>query len=190
MDWMRRHGWWWLAIILLGGMIALLQYWQYSRDHSQDGAIRAAARRYGMDAALIKAVVWRESRFNPQAKGTKGEVGLMQLRAEAAQEWANAEGLAGFNHLQMFNPVRNVMAGAWYLRKQLRRYAKTDDPVPYALAAYNAGPSNVAKWSRGAAATNSILFIRQIGFPSTRRYVQTVMERREHYRNEFANQAK
>jgi soluble lytic murein transglycosylase len=156
-------------------------FWQGALDRSQDAVIAAAARRYDMDGALIKAVMWRESRFNPRARGTKGEVGLMQLREEAGREWARAEGLGGYDHRQMTHPGRNAMAGAWYLRKQLLRYALTDNPTPYALAAYNAGPSNVAKWAKGEAATNSALFVRAIGFPVTQRYVQRVMEQRERY---------
>ncbi|HEY0549528.1 MAG TPA: lytic transglycosylase domain-containing protein, partial [Verrucomicrobiae bacterium] len=69
--------------------------------------------------------------------------------------------------------------------KLLRRYAKTDDPVPYALADYNAGRGNVLKWIKDDAATNGALFILQIRFPSTRDYVQKVMERREKYAGQF-----
>ena len=61
-----------------------------------------------------------------------------------------------------------------------------DNPLPYALADYNAGRANVLKWAKGAAATNSALFLSQIGFPMTRDYVRAVMARRTHYRKELA----
>jgi soluble lytic murein transglycosylase len=57
--------------------------------------------------------------------------------------------------------------------------------VPYALADYNAGRGNVLKWMKGAATTNSEAFIEQIGFPSTRHYVRTVVERRKKYVRQF-----
>jgi soluble lytic murein transglycosylase len=71
------------------------------------------------------------------------------------------------------------------LKKLLRRYTQTDDPRPYALADYNAGRGNVLKWLSGAAATNSSVFIEQIGFSGTREYVKSVLRRCERYRPLF-----
>jgi soluble lytic murein transglycosylase len=180
--------WRWARLILLlfvAGGAVVYWWWQGRLERSQDGPIWAAARRYGVEPALIKAVVWRESRFQPRARGRAEEIGLMQLREEAAREWADAEHLEGFEHEHCFDPGTNTMAGTWYLRKLLRRYAQTDDPLPYALAAYNAGRGNVLKWNRGAAATNSAAFMEQIGFPGTRDYVRSVMRRYAHYRPLF-----
>ena len=147
--------------------------------------IRAAARRYGLEPAFIKAVVWRESHFHPRTRGRAQEIGLMQLRETAAQEWADAEHLQGFAHEQCFDPVTNTLAGTWYLRKLLRRYPRTDDPIPYALADFNAGRGNVLKWIGGPAATNSTAFTEQIGFPGTKDYVRAVVRRYAHYRPVF-----
>ncbi len=173
------------VILLVLGMVGW--WWRgWHLEHSQDRNILAAARRYGMDPALIKAVVWRESLFNSAARGRAGELGLMQLRDPAAQEWAEAERVYPLPEEHLLSPVTNVLAGSWYLRKMLRRYAAADDPVPFALADYNAGRGNVLKWCQGAAATNSQAFIRQIGFPSTRYYVEAVTQRRIYYAGEFS----
>jgi soluble lytic murein transglycosylase len=150
-------------------------------EQSQDGPILAASQRYGVDPALVKALVWRESRFNPKARGRAGEIGLMQVQEEAAREWADAEHLRGFDHQQCIDRNTNTLAGTWYLRKLLNRYSQTDDPVPYALADYNAGRGNVLKWTKGEAATNSAAFIDQIGFPGTRNYVRSVIRRYQRY---------
>jgi soluble lytic murein transglycosylase len=173
-----------LLLCIVGGAVAYW-WWQGRLERSQDGPIRAAAQRYGVEPALIKAIVWRESRFHPRACGRAEEIGLMQLREEAAREWADAEHLRGFEHEHCFDPGTNTLAGTWYLRKLLRRYAQTDNPLPYALADYNAGRGNVLKWNQGAAATNSAAFIEQIGFPGTRDYVRSVMGRYAHYRPLF-----
>jgi soluble lytic murein transglycosylase len=170
-----------LLLFIVGGAVVYWR-WQGRLERSQDGPIRAAARRYDVEPALIKAVVWRESHFQPRARGRAAEVGLMQLQEEAAREWADAEHLQGFEHEHCFDPGTNTLAGTWYLRKLLRRYAQTDNPLPYALADYNAGRGNVLKWNQGAAATNSAAFIEQIGFPGTRDYVRSVMRRYAHYR--------
>ena len=174
-----------LTALAVGGALALTLLWRGRREHSQDQVIRAAAQRYGVDPALVKAVVWRESWFDPRAVGRAGEIGLMQVTEPAAREWAAAERNAGFVHTRLFDPAQNTLCGTWYLRKLLRRYPTTDNPLPYALADYNAGRSHVLKWARGAAATNSAAFIAQIGFPMTRDYVRAVMGRRERYRVEF-----
>ena len=174
----------WLLLLAVGASTGYW-WWSHQLERSQDGPIRAAARRYGVEPALIKAVVWRESRFNPRVRGRAQEIGLMQLMEEAAQEWADTERIPGFVHEHCFDPRTNTLAGTWYVRKWLRRYRQTDNPVPFALADYNAGRGNVIKWNRGAAATNSSLFVQQIGFPATRDYVQQVMARSDKYRGEF-----
>ena len=84
----------------------------------------------------------------------------------------------------------NTRAGTWYLRKVSQRYKNTDNPLPYALADYNAGRANVLKWAKGAAATNSAAFIQAIGFPSTRDYVVRVSERYVRYRETFPPKSK
>jgi soluble lytic murein transglycosylase len=178
----------WLFALLLPGSAVLYWWWDGRLERSQDVPIRAAARRYGLEPALVKAVVWRESRFNPQALGRVGEIGLMQLREEAAREWAEAERIAGFAHEHCFDPATNTLAGTWYLRKLTRRYVQTDNPLAYALADYNAGRGNVLKWNKGPAATNSAVFIDSIGFPSTRTYVRSVLRRYEHYRPVFGGE--
>jgi len=175
-----------LLVLVLGlSFLMSWRWWATRLERSQDVPIRAAAQRYGVDPALVKAIVWRESRFNAQARGRAEEFGLMQLQDAAAREWADAERIAGFEHEHCFSPVTNTLAGTWYLRKLLRRYVNTDNPLPYALAEYNAGRGNVIKWTKGEAATNSALFVAQIGFPGTRAYVREVSARYRHYQPIF-----
>lgn len=181
---MRKRWVIWGMVLVLG--LGLLRWWQLLRiESSQDQPILAASQRYGVDPALVKAVVWRESRFDPLANGAKGEIGLMQIMEVTANEWAAAEKLKVFYHRQLFDPWKNTQAGAWYLRKLLRRYSNADNPVPYALADYNAGRGNVLKWLHGPATTNSEAFVEQIGFPGTKDYVKSVMKRQAKYREVF-----
>ena len=180
----RRRLFAFLVLIIFVGWIGGWRYCRW-RDHRFDAVIVGAARRYGVAPALVKAVVWRESWFNPSVRGRKNEFGLMQIRAEAAGEWARAEKIPSVTQEQLFDPVTNTLAGTWYLGKLLKRYQKTDDPLPYALADYNAGRSHVLRWSKGAATTNNTLFIEQMDYPSTRKYVKTVLRRYEYYRTIF-----
>jgi soluble lytic murein transglycosylase len=170
-----------MVLLLALGVIAWWG-WDYWRERRFDSLILAAAHRYQIDPALVKAVVWRESRFDPDARGRAGELGLMQIRADAASEWAAAEHIASFEHRACLDPATNTLAGAWYLKKLLLRYQETDHPAAYALADYNAGRGNVLKWLHGPAATQSSAFVAQIGFPATRDYVRAILRRAERYR--------
>src|ERR1043165_6254647 len=183
---LKRHRIRLLFAFLLVVFCVIYLWWNSQLEHSQDNPIQLAAARYGVEPALVKAIVWRESRFNPSVRGRAQELGLMQIREEAAQEWADAEHITGFEHAQCLDPQTNVLAGTWYLKKLLKRYKQTDNPIPYALADYNAGRGNVLKWNPGEAATNSAVFIEQIGFPGTKVYVKSVMNRYNRYRPLFA----
>jgi soluble lytic murein transglycosylase len=178
---LKQRKQWLFAIIFLGGVVWLLDRFRAQRENSQDKHIIAAAQKYGVEPAIIKAVIWRESWFNAHAKGRKQEIGLMQIKAQAGGEWAAAERAPLFSPQELFDPAKNTMAGTWYLKKLLGRYRLADDPLPYALADYNAGRTHVLQWAKGPAATNSANFIEQIGFPGTKEYVRAVMKRRQHY---------
>ena len=178
----RRLHWFWVVLVASSISIFWWRHWRLER--SQDRVIYGAAKRYGVEASLVKAIVWRESRFNEKAHGRAEEIGLMQLREEAAEEWADAEHIGSFVHEHCYDPRTNLLAGTWYVGKLLKRYRSADNAVPYALADYNAGRGNVLKWISGAGATNSSVFIEQIGFPMTRDYVTSVMRKHEQYGKE------
>jgi soluble lytic murein transglycosylase len=175
-----------LALAIVMAIAILAGKWQ--RDHlesNQDKNILNSARKHGVDPALIKAVIWRESRFHPDARGSKGEAGLMQIMENTGLEWAGAQRVTFMSQSELLDPARNIECGTWYLRKLLGRYQQADDPVPYALADYNAGRGNVLKWMKESAATNSADFVEQIGFPATRAYVEAVRERQQRYGEAF-----
>jgi hypothetical protein len=114
--------------------------------------IRASAYRQGVDPELVKAVVRHESGFNPRAVSPKGAEGLMQLMPATA---------AFMGVKDTFDPKQNLAGGIRYLRLCLDRFGHN---VPLAVAAYNAGPAQVARYG---------------GIPpfgETRCFVQAVMQ--------------
>jgi soluble lytic murein transglycosylase len=171
-----------LLVLALIGVLAL-KSWLYWREHRFDPVIAEAAKRYQIDSDLIRAVIWKESGFNPDAHGRAGELGLMQIRESAASEWAAAERIQAFDHAACLNPLTNVLAGSWYLKKVLQHYDKADDPLAFGLAEYNAGRGNVLKWLDGDSPTNSAAFIQKIGFPGTRSYVRNIIQRYQRHRH-------
>lgn len=95
--------------------------------------IRGVARQYGLDSALLHAIITVESKYNPKAVSHKGAVGLMQLMPNIANQY-------GIDNL--YDPAQNVQGGAQYLRDLLNRF---NGDVSLALAAYNAGEIAVAR---------------------------------------------
>lgn len=178
--------WTFIGVLTMGSLV--LGIWLRKRAEMRyDQQILAAAQRYRLDPALIKAVIWQESRFDARARGKAGEIGLMQIREDAAWEWADAEKIRTFSHEQILDPEKNIQCGSFYLSKLLKRYTQTDNPLPYALADYNAGRSNVRRWNKGAAQTNSAAFLAQMDYPRTRDYALRIMERRSTYAGHFQN---
>lgn len=155
------------------------RFWQY------DDLIRDAGKRHGVDPMLIKAVIWRESRFHPDKVGSSGERGLMQVMEGAAQDWVRSEKIENFMPTDLFDPKMNIEVGTWYLRKGLERWKNRDNPVPFALAEYNAGRTRVDRWisesKQGDRATAADL-LAAIDYPSTRRYIEEISKRYQQYR--------
>ncbi len=155
-----------------------------ARFHRYDRLIRGVALEHHLDPMLVKAVVWRESRFDPKKRGTHGERGLMQVSERAANEWARETKIPGFDPNQLFEPKTNLEAGTWYLRRAMQHWEHQSDPVPFALAEYNAGASRAQRWSgsSGVAEISERQFLEKIDFPATRGYVESIIDRYRFYR--------
>ncbi len=133
------------------------------------------ARTYGLDPALLAAVVYTESRFRADARSSAGALGLMQLLPETGEAIALRTGGDRFVVDDLFDPEVNVRYGSWYLRELLRKYR---DPRT-ALAAYHAGQGSVDRWrARGVG----------IQFPETRAYVDDVLRLTPVYRRAYARE--
>lgn len=131
--------------------------------------IRGHARNYRLDAALIAALIYQESRFRKDAESSSGAIGLMQVLPATAKGIALRTGGTAFRTEDLYNPEINIRYGSWYLRHLLDKYGD----VRTALAAYNAGQANVDRWrSEGSG----------IAFQETREYVDRVLSLRRVYR--------
>lgn len=155
-----------------------------ARFQQYDKLILTTAAQHHVDPMLIKAVVWRESRFDAQKAGARQERGLMQVTEIAASEWARENRVESFRGEDLFDPIINLQAGTWYLRRALEHWKAQPDRVPFALAEYNAGASRAQRWV-GAEEAKPISrkeFLRRIDFPATRSYVESVLARYDFYK--------
>ncbi|MEI6350924.1 MAG: lytic transglycosylase domain-containing protein [Verrucomicrobiota bacterium] len=157
---------------------------RYQRYESE---IQDIARKHKIDPLLIRAIVWRESDFHPDKTGTSGERGLMQVSEGAAEDWVRANKVENFVPTDLFAPRTNLEIGTWYLKQALQHWASKDDPIPFALAEYNAGKRRVDRWIEstklGSAVTADDLRT-SIDFPKTRHYVESIIKRRSYYEAE------
>lgn len=129
------------------------------------------AQEYELDPYLVAAVIRTESRFRPRATSKEGASGLMQIMPTTAQ-WAAGQLEIPYSPELLFDPDYNVRLGCWYL-SELRREFGGD--MVLALAAYNAGRGNVAKWLRENQWTGEHTTLDQIPFWETRVYIARVL---------------
>jgi soluble lytic murein transglycosylase len=171
-----------LALLSGDSVYTFYEWMSPARFQRYDYLIRTVAVEHQLDPMLVKAVVWRESRFDPRKYGSHGERGLMQVSEKAANEWARENKIAGFYVDQLFDPKTNLEAGTWYLHRAVEHWKHESDPLPFALAEYNAGASRAQRWSRNGVTDTSVrTFLKNIDFPATRRYVESIIDRYKFY---------
>jgi soluble lytic murein transglycosylase len=121
-----------------------------------------------LNPLLVVALMRQESRFEKEIKSPVGATGLMQVMPGTA-DWIAAQ--INDSEYAMNNPEDNIQFGTWYLRYTHSEY---DDNSMLAVASYNAGPGNVAKWVRKYGLSDPDLFVEDIPFKETKGYVESV----------------
>jgi soluble lytic murein transglycosylase len=148
------------------------------------GTIRKQAAEKRLDPALIAAVIYAESKFEPR-ESSAGAEGLMQILPETAYFIAHLSGGSAFTASDLATPSINLAYGSYYLRYLLDHY---DGDEMLAVAAYNAGLANVDRWVARAKANGRELTVAAIPFPETRAYVERVQSAQREYRAAYARQ--
>lgn len=143
-----------------------------------EDVIRQQSREKDVDASLIAAVIYSESKFS-DSTSSAGARGLMQVTPQTANEVERHSGGTTFEIGDLADPEINIRYGTFVLRELLDRY---DDDVVAALAAYNAGPTNVDRWG------GEELTLEDIAFPETRAYVEEVLDKQDAYREKYATE--
>jgi soluble lytic murein transglycosylase len=143
-----------------------------------EDVIRQQAAEKDLPADLVAAVIFAESRFRDQ-ESRAGARGLMQVTPQTAKLIERLSGGSTFETDDLSDPEINIRYGTFYLRYLLDKFDQ--NPVA-ALAAYNAGETNVAAWG------GSTLELEDIEFSETLTYVERVLEKRAEYRRHYASE--
>jgi soluble lytic murein transglycosylase len=146
--------------------------------------IRQQAAEKHLDPALIAAVIYAETKFQPRVSPAGAE-GLMQIEPQTAQFLAHRSGATTFTLSDLGTPAVNIAYGTYYLRYLINSYHGN---VTLGLAAYNGGITNVDDWLAAARRHGGSLTVNEIPFPETRAYVKKVLHAQREYRSSYASQ--
>lgn len=169
--------------------LALLYlYYEYNpetlfseKSSNYDKIIKETTQRHGIDPDLVRAVIWKESKFDRNATGTKGEVGLMQIRPEkgAVSDWEKEFNKKISCRGILYRPELNIEIGTWYLAKAVKNWDGYKCQYELALSEYNAGRRGMKRW---VPARRDGEVVENITIPSTKAYVKAIMEQYKKYK--------
>jgi soluble lytic murein transglycosylase len=166
-------------MIALTWFLGKMTYEYFSNKNTYDSIIKEAARKYCLDSCFLKAVIWKESKFKQNARGSKGEVGLMQIRpTTAVREWIDVNHIDIPSEGILFYPRINIEIGAWYLSRAMKRWEKYKHCEELALSQYNAGGKGMSSW---IPSDYNGEVIENIRINSTKIYVTDIMEKYHEY---------
>jgi soluble lytic murein transglycosylase len=129
-------------------------------------------------------VIYAETKFDPRTSSAGAE-GLMQIEPATAEYLAKLSGGYAFTTSDLATPTINVAYGSYYLRYLLDHYGGDET---LAVAAYNAGVTNVDAWVAQARSEGRVLTVAEIPFAQTRAYVQKVLGAEQEYRSLYGPQ--
>lgn len=155
-----------------------LEAWRLMFPLEYGETLQAEAAENGLDPALVAALICQESSFDPKAVSRAGARGLMQVMPATGRSLARQAGVR-YRTAILHDPARSLDFGTRYLAAMIERFG---GHAERALAAYNAGPHRVDKWTAGREDISAEDFIESIPFTETRQYVMTILASAEEYR--------
>ncbi len=140
------------------------------------------------ETPLVLALIRQETEFDPNAVSGAGALGIMQVMPATGKKMARIAGIAYDEHSLLYDTTYNMQLGMGELQHQLDNWGGS---YILAIAAYNAGPTNVRRWIKQFGdprdpGVDPVDWIESIPFGETRNYVQRVIENMQVYRNRLA----
>ena len=143
------------------------------------GFVLEDAKKYGADPVLVLSIMREESRFNPRAKSQAAARGLLQFIITTARDIGRDVGLVDLTPEDLYDPRVIIRLGVKYISELTQKF---NGNRYRATAAYNAGPNQVALWTRLQPAEGDDYFLSAINFDETKHYVRKVMHSYARYR--------
>ena len=130
------------------------------------------AKKRNLDPSWMYGLVRAESAFIEDVRSPAGALGLMQVMPKTGRETAKRIGLRGFKTSKLKKAETNIPIGSAYMKQMLDRF---NGNMVLATAAYNAGPHRVLKWLPKNGCEEPDIWVEQIPFNETRKYVRRVL---------------
>ena len=164
-----------------------LDFWQLRRSFEviqYEDYILKYAEKNAIEAELLAAIIYVESRFDQSSESFRGALGLMQIMPATGAWIAEEIGVDDFEVEDLFDPETNIKLGSWYFAYL---YDRHDGHLVKSLAAYNAGQNTVRRWMRSG--WQGEIEDYEIPFAETDKYVRRVLSTRDYYQksNIFSN---
>lgn len=162
-----------LLILLLALYVFKSQWlWQLFYPLYYEEEVLTASREHSLDPYLLFAVIYVESKFDPDVESRSGAIGLMQIMPSTGAWIAKRRGITSYHVEDLYDPFTNISFGSWYLSHLLNSFHGQLTP---ALAAYNAGIGNVLGWIHQETWNGSWEERERIPFSETREYIEKVL---------------
>ena len=155
------------------------EVWQIFYPLAWWAQIQAESKRQGLDPYLVAGLIRQETVFNPRARSRANALGLMQILPSTGHAVARKNRLGGgrLSRTDFFDPVLNLQLGTAYLGELTERFSRFE----HVAAAYNGGPTRVARWVSANPTQEIEDWVEQIPLRETRLYVQGVYRNARHY---------
>jgi soluble lytic murein transglycosylase len=168
----RQVHWYDRAVFTIGTAPEDLRQYTLRFPLHHETVLRREARRHGVDPAWVAAQTRAESAFMPRARSHANALGLMQLLPSTAERTAKRLGQPWSGAPSLYHPETNLTLGIAHLRHELDEHGG----IAYqAIAAYNAGPTPVARWNRDRPGFDPDFWIETVTYKETRDYVARVL---------------
>lgn len=171
-----------LIIILIFSFILLCLankfFWYAAYPVSYQREVEQISARHNLEPALVLAVIKAESNFNPEAYSHANAMGLMQITTDTFYFITQKGDFPERDISVLYEPSANIELGSWFLNYLLNEFVETET----ALAAYNAGRTNVKKWLKDERFSSDGSTLHTIPFKETSNYVKKVMKNYEIYK--------
>jgi len=176
----------WMLAVVRGGKRALNQpatgrakiWWQHAYPLAYQEIVERYRERSGIPDYYLYTIMRKESGFDPHTHSYADAQGLLQMIPPTTERVVPHLGLAYTEDL-LFDPERNIQAGAWYIGRLLQKFR---GQIPIGAGSYNGGPRAVMRWLKKLGGRSIDEYVELVSFRQTRKYMKRTTETYARYK--------